>query len=473
MTGFLHTKGNSAKIYELEINECDANTYWRVRLCKSALTKIHEVEIKFYKRDGSRGKVRFPAADRAAPKKIISLLHAHNARLPENCSDALRFVQDLVRAIPNTPIISTFCPGWVDRGRGFVMPSRRYGTATNVFVWDADASPARFGSMAGSLIDYQRSVLIPARQSTYLTTAVMIALASPLPGYVEQRLGRKLVSETALFHWAGDTSGGKSTLARVTQSVIGAPDELCDYRASERGAAEESYRRNDLVAIFDEAEHNDDSDQVILQQMKKLSQCVTSGRSRRVSRVVQATLPDLKWTCFGISTGPLTQAELAHRLGKRRYGQSARFIDIRVPSPDVGGIFDKMIGCDGRVPTSASSAERIEAVEGGIALNHGVLLDGWIEYLLANDGADRIIALNDQFRIELAGEQEAHSTMASATSRASSAPAPSTPLCWPRTQISHAAVANIGNAISLRNTSIQAPGRGSIRATAGTRLAAR
>ena len=60
-----------------------------------------------------------------------------------------------------------------------------------------------------------------------------------------------------------------------------------------------------------------------------------------------------------------------------------------------------------------------------------------------------------------------------ATSSASSAPAPSMPLCWPSTHTSQATVANIGKAISLRKVSIQAPGRGSRRATAGTQLAAR
>ena len=67
----------------------------------------------------------------------------------------------------------------------------------------------------------------------------------------------------------------------------------------------------------------------------------------------------------------------------------------------------------------------------------------------------------------------AHSTALRATNKASSAPAPSMPLCWPSTQISQTTVANIGNAMARRNVSIQAPGRGSRRATAGIRLATR
>ena len=55
----------------------------------------------------------------------------------------------------------------------------------------------------------------------------------------------------------------------------------------------------------------------------------------------------------------------------------------------------------------------------------------------------------------------AHTTMLIATSRASSAPAPSTPLCCPSTHTSQATVANMGKAIRRRKVSIQAPGRGS------------
>jgi hypothetical protein len=67
----------------------------------------------------------------------------------------------------------------------------------------------------------------------------------------------------------------------------------------------------------------------------------------------------------------------------------------------------------------------------------------------------------------------AHTTNAPLTSSASRAPAPSIPVCWPSTQTSQTTVANIGKAIRRRKVSIQAPGRGSARATAGTRLAAR
>ena len=66
--------------------------------------------------------------------------------------------------------------------------------------------------------------------------------------------------------------------------------------------------------------------------------------------------------------------------------------------------------------------------------------------------------------------QVSHATATSSNSRA---PAPSMPLCCPSTHTSQATVAYMGKASSLRKVSIQAPGRGSNRANAGTKLAIR
>ena len=73
----------------------------------------------------------------------------------------------------------------------------------------------------------------------------------------------------------------------------------------------------------------------------------------------------------------------------------------------------------------------------------------------------------------LSTRPQAHSAKASATSTASSAAAPSMPVCWPSTQTSQTTVASIGNAIAVLKVAIQAPGRGIARATAGQALTTR
>ena len=66
-----------------------------------------------------------------------------------------------------------------------------------------------------------------------------------------------------------------------------------------------------------------------------------------------------------------------------------------------------------------------------------------------------------------------HTTRLRVSSSASKAPAPSTPLKWPRTQTSQTTVASMGKAMKRRRVSIQAPGRGSQLPTTGTHAATR
>ena len=84
--------------------------------------------------------------------------------------------------------------------------------------------------------------------------------------------------------------------------------------------------------------------------------------------------------------------------------------------------------------------------------------------------AIEIVAIDQRARPVSVSDQI---TKLKATSSASSALAPSMPVCCPSTHTSQTTVANIGNAMARRNVFIQAPGRGSSLATAGIRLAAR
>lgn len=357
------------------------------------------IEIAFLRRDRTFQTCKFPLADRDAPHKLLKLLNSFDARLPDETSAARRFVEALVRSIPAASVTATSCPGWRDHARGFVMPCRMYGTAVGRFVWDGSAGSREFGAICGTLAEYQRGVLKPALQSTHLTVAILLELAAPLVGYVEGRLRRHLMAETALFHWAGDTSTGKTTLARAAQSVIGNPRSFADYRASERRIAEEAFHHNDLVAVFDETEHLDERP-ALYAKMKMISQCLTSGRSKQITNGLQGSLPDLRWTCFGISTGPLTQAAVAGGLNKPRHGQTARFIDILVPSANAGGIMDHFAS---QRLSADMPADLIKQIDDCTVENHGVLFDAWVEHLLTVDVADQVERILSGFAKELSG----------------------------------------------------------------------
>ena len=202
-----------------------------------------------------------------------------------------------------------------------------------------------------------------------------------------------------MMHWAGETSTGKTTVARVAQSVIGSsdPSALADYRLSERRIAEQAYHRNDLLAVFDETEHLDDAADLFA-KMKMITQCVTGGRSKQITAALHGAFPQLAWTCFGVSTGPMTQVSLARQLDKLRHGQAARFVDISVGSPRDGGIFDTLSAVNGATP-----AQLVKQIDDCILTHHGVLLDAWIRHLLAVDVSEGVERLAHAFASELAG----------------------------------------------------------------------
>jgi ABC-type oligopeptide transport system ATPase subunit len=306
------------------------------------------------------------------------------------------FVEELIRQTPTVPFIACASPQFCDGATGFVMPYRQYGTAYGAYLWDDANAPPEFGKRKGDLATYQRTVLRIALSSPYVSMAIMIALAGPLVDYVEQRRGRRLLTETAIVHFVGESSSGKTTLGRVAQSSAGSPTIETDYEATDRGIAEHAYRRNNLVLVIDDTESANLSDAETLAKMLKLAHHVPRGRYKAISmKASRSDLPELRWSEYGISSGPETVAALAARLLRKRGGDRVRILDIALPTLAEGGIFGSRVTADRKPP--ADPARLIDELEDGLLACHGVLFDAWIKYLLAHDLADRIIDHFDRF----------------------------------------------------------------------------
>ena len=150
------------------------------------------------------------------------------------------------------------------------MLRRCFGTAINRFSWDSETVSADFARSKGRLIDYQKGVLTLVERSPDLTMAVLLSLAGSLLEYYRLRTSDRLISETALFNFAGPSSVGKSTCQTVALSVFGPPDAAVGFDASVRGLAKHDHARNCLVAVVDDAENADDGDaKTLYQTMRK------------------------------------------------------------------------------------------------------------------------------------------------------------------------------------------------------------
>ena len=387
---------------EPNVPECRPAQVWKACLIKIEMTGRYEIGIHYRTRTGKIENLRIDAGSRSDFDRIRRELDSHNARLPFDKKAALTFVENLIRQVPATAFIACASPVFCDEGTGFVMPNKRYGSARGKFIWDVENSPPEFGAIQGNLAAYTQGVLIPALRSPYLTLAILIPLASALLGYVAQRRKVRLLSETAIIHFAGDSSSGKTTLGRVAQSVSGSPEIDTDYEATDRGIAEQAYRRSHLGLVIDDTEAAGLGDEETWSKMQKFAQRVPRGRSKAISgRAKRSDLPELNWTEYGISSGPETHAELAARLHRRRQGDRVRGLDIILPLLGVGGIFGSAVTADGKRP--ADSGALIKQIEATISTCHGVLFDPWMSFLVSHDVAGRAIDLVAEFVNAVAG----------------------------------------------------------------------
>jgi hypothetical protein len=395
------------RVCEPDDPNCDPTAKWSIQFRYLELSDLYDIEIRFFKRSGKRDRLIISAGDRSEFDKIRRDLCAHDARLPTDKKLALEFVQKLISATPTKAITVVWKPGIRNGAKGLVMPMRMYGTAEKRFIWDAGSSDPAFGEIKGDLLQYRKSVLEPALLSPYVSFAILIALAAPLPSYVEQKDGRgKLLPEGAIYHFAGESSSGKTTLARVTQSVFGSPDITTDYEATARGVAEAAYSRNDLVMVLDDTESVGLPDKELLSLMRLLAQRIPSGRSKAIAKWAgKRSYPPLKWSCFCVSTGPETMAKIASRVGSKRFGERVRFLEIEVPPNAQGGIFKtSLIGAK----QETNDPDRlIGQIERGLSENHGVLFDAWGSFLLSADHSARVRSLVDKFVEMTAGGENA------------------------------------------------------------------
>ncbi len=370
---------------------------WLVWYRHNELSKEYEIKIRFWTRSGKMDSIIIPARDRSEFGKIRRELCARDARLPIDPKLSVQFVIRVMAATPKDAVEVVSKPGFRDDAKAFVMPGRMYGSAEGRFLWDANFSDPAFGEIKGDLTQYREGVLKPALASPFVSFAILIALAAPLPSYTEQKDGRrKLLPEGAIFHWAGESSSGKTLLACITQSVFGSADITTDYEATQRGVAEVAYARNDLVVVLDDTESGALSDGELLKVMKLFGQRLPSGRSKAIAKSAGGgAFPPLTWFCFGVSTGPQTLAEIARRIGSQRFGERVRFLEMVVPQNAQGGIFGAALsGAHQRVE---DSGELISMIEDAISENHGVLFDAWVEFLLSNDQSAQVRSLVDEF----------------------------------------------------------------------------
>jgi hypothetical protein len=226
------------------------------------------------------------------------------------------------------------------------------------------------------LESWQDDVASFAEHSNYLTFGLCCAAAAPLARFAN-------LSELAVFNLVGESSVGKTTVARAAMSAIASPDSIRGWDLKNRALEEAAAQHNDLLFVLNGAEKAPVRERALL--IERIIHMLPEGTSTARSSVVQDSLPDERWSTIVLSTSNSKGAEMVPSFRGWDTQDAVRFIDIPVPSIGEGGIFDRL--AEDSVSKSSSYVKQLER---NLLREYGTFLPHWIRYLLAKDRSVRL-----------------------------------------------------------------------------------
>lgn len=217
---------------------------------------------------------------------------------------------------------------------------------------------------AGTLLDWQQTVGQLSLHSKRMMFAIQASLASLLL--------KPLGLQSQAFHFVGNSSSGKSTILKVTSSVMGTKDLVLSWRATDNGLEATAIALCDMPLLCDELGQNTSPhtiDQVIY---------MIGNGTQKIRATIEGKDQEVKhFRNVIISTGEKDVQELLNSVGK----EATAGVQIRLPGipADAGcnlGVLESL-------PPSCTDFEQYEALlKQATNDNHGVIFRKFAEYIL-------------------------------------------------------------------------------------------
>jgi len=146
---------------------------------------------------------------------------------------------------PKARARTTARTGWHESGDGrvFVLPDRAIGKADEVWLFEDGAAAADYRER-GTLDEWRQEVAALCLDNSRLTFAVCLAFAAPLLDLVG--------GESGGIHYSGESGDGKTTALRVAASVVGGPEYMKQWRASDNSMEYLALQHCDALLAMDE-----------------------------------------------------------------------------------------------------------------------------------------------------------------------------------------------------------------------------
>jgi putative DNA primase/helicase len=216
--------------------------------------------------------------------------------------------------------------GWHGRG-AYVLPDQVIGPDADQVVFQSNQAAYEEFSTAGTLPAWREKVAAMAVGNPMLMLGLSCAFVGPLLALTH--------SEGGGIHMVGDSSSGKSTVARAASSVWGGKEYRRSWRTTANGLEGAAALFNDGFLVLDEISECDPTD------VGEIAYSLGNGCGKQRANRYGSARPVTRWLCFALSNGERSIATAIKEGGGRvKAGQSMRLLDL--PTKRQNGVWDNL-----------------------------------------------------------------------------------------------------------------------------------
>jgi putative DNA primase/helicase len=301
-----------------------------------------------------------------ASRRHREILLAYGASLEAQSTDAKAWLVEYLQQPLSRREYTTKRTGW--HGKQYVLPDTTIGKGKTILFIGARATDEPL--TAGELADWQKSVAALAVGNPLLTFSISLAFAGPLLELTEHN--------AVLVHLVGRSTTGKTTCLKVANSVVGPPELVATWRATDNGLEQKALTYCDGFMALDEI--GQVKPDVLDNAIYTLANGVAKERAKAYEHGIGAA-PSQRWRVAALSTGEKTLETLL-AMDKRNVnaGQAVRFIEI--PAEERHGAFTELHGYE-------SGAALADALRKAVRQYYGTPIRAFLEQL-SGEGRDAL-----------------------------------------------------------------------------------
>tara|TARA_R110000868_G_scaffold45045_1_gene149786 strand:+ start:44929 stop:47412 length:2484 start_codon:yes stop_codon:yes gene_type:complete len=264
-----------------------------------------------------------------------------------------RFVQyfNALRSLARLRLVAA--TGWTNDGKTFVLPEKVIGPPESepvLFTGDATTLPYR---QHGSFSAWKNEIANKALGNDLLLFALSMGFAGPLL--------RPLEIEGGGFHFRGDSSNGKTSVAHAAGSIWGGRGEkgaVLKWRSTANALEMTAYGHSETLLVLDEL------GEIAPEEAGPAAYMLASGQAKARAKTDGSLRHRSEWRIMLLSTGEIGLGDhirASKRNDRVMAGQELRLLDIYADAGKGMGVWEELHGTDG--PADLSDKIKAAAIK--------------------------------------------------------------------------------------------------------------